>query len=496
MKTGKRAAFAAPCALLALLLLLPAFLFACAKEPAANDSSSDVSFQGDGPLVPSLGEADYSGRVLRVLSSGEEKAYGKEPFAADESVSEPVNDAVIQRNDMLEQSYGFTVEAEFVDDLRERVGRDLVAGTETYDVVSSGLQTLALLSADGSFLDLYAIPDSHLDLTANWWDTASIEDMTVMDHLFFATGDILLLDDESTRCVFYNKDIARDNELDDMAQLVRDGKWTLDEMYAMAKKVAADGDDGVMNVTGNDTWGIVGAIFDSFYLVLGCGCPQVEKNENGEPELAMLNERNVNAFLKVFDILNDNSCVAYIEQYYSWNDPDASKVKGQFYDGKSLFLLSIINDVNSPVLRNASIRYGILPYPKYDEAQDTYATTVDPYDFACVSIPYTCEDTDFVTFALEALAYTSQKYVTPQYYDRTLKNKRFPDDDDSPEMLDILFSNRLVDISVAFNWDDCIQYYNNIMFGHTPEVQSYVEGRQSAFDAAKEKTLEALWNME
>lgn len=492
MKTGKRTAFAVPCTLLALLLLLPVFLFACAEESADTDASSGVSPQESGPLVPSLGEADYGGRVLRVLSTGEEMAYGKEPFAADETITELVNDAVIQRNHMLEQSYGFTVEAEFVDDLRERISRDLAAGTETYDVVSSGLQTLALLSADGSFLDLYSIPDSHLDLTASWWDTAAIEDMTIMDRLFFATGDILLLDDESTRCVFYNKDIAEDNELGDMAQMVRDGTWTLDEMYAMAKKVAADGDDGIMNVTGNDTWGIVGAIFDSFYLVLGCDCPQVEKNENDEPELAMLNERNVNAFLKVFDILSDDSCVAYIEQYYSWNDPEAPTVKGQFYDGKSLFLLSVVNDVNSPVLRNASIRYGILPYPKYDEAQDTYATTVDPYDFYCVSIPYTCEDTDFVTFALEALAYTSRTYVTPQYYERTLKNKRFPDDDDSPEMLDILFSNRLVDISVAFNWDDCIQYYNNIMFGHTPEVQSYVESHRSAFEAAKEKTLETL----
>ena len=82
--------------------------------------------------------------------------------------------------------------------------------------------------------------------------------------------------------------------------------------------------------------------------------------------------------------------------------------------------------------------------------------------------------------------------VTPEYYDRTLKYKRFLDDDDSPEMLDILFSNRLVDISVAFNWDDCIQYYNQLVYTATPQLSSFVEQHENAFNAAMNKTVEKL----
>lgn len=117
---------------------------------------------------------------------------------------------------------------------------------------------------------------------------------------------------------------------------------------------------------------------------------------------------------------------------------------------------------------------------------------IDPYRFQVLSIMIGCRDTDFVTFALEALAYTSRRMVTPEYYDRTLKNKRFLDDDDSPEMLDIIFSNRMVDLSVAFNWDDCIQYYNNLVFTETPQLVSFVEQHESKFNSEMNETIEFL----
>jgi hypothetical protein len=87
------------------------------------------------------------------------------------------------------------------------------------------------------------------------------------------------------------------------------------------------------------------------------------------------------------------------------------------------------------------------------------------------------------------MAYLGETMVTPEYYERTLKNKRFPDDDGSPEILEIIFSNRLVDISVAFNWDDCIQYYNNIMRANG-DVVSYVEKVRDRFEIAMNQTVE------
>ncbi len=98
---------------------------------------------------------------------------------------------------------------------------------------------------------------------------------------------------------------------------------------------------------------------------------------------------------------------------------------------------------------------------------------------------------DFLTFALEALAYTSRRIVTPEYYDRTLQLKRF-EDDESPAILDVIFSNKKVDISIVYNWADCIQWYNNMLFADSGDIISYVDRRKDVFDSEMQETLGAI----
>lgn len=483
--------------LMATLLLATCFVMAsCDNETATTESSEAGAGETpeDKTLVPTLDDTkDHAGKVLRVLAQEKEGvAFAQEPFGAHEVNSEPVNDACINRFALLEQTYGFTVEAEFVetwDEFPKRVEQDFLTGTATYDVVSGGITNLAPFAAEGMLMDLNAIADSHLSLNETWWDKASQDDMTIAGKLFFATGDIILLDDEFTMCMFYNKGLVDDYGLENPSALVKSGEWTLDKMYEMATVVAHDTDNGTMEVTGKDVWGLVCVLFDTYKLVMGADAPQVVKNDKGLPELAMDREYNLKAFDVVYEIMTDKQVTAVRENYYAWNDPNAGIVVDQFFDGRALFMMNTISAVNSAKMREANIRYGILPMPKYSADQENYATTVDPYSFTCVSIVTSCEDTAFVTFALEAMAYLGETMVTPEYYDRTLKNKRFPDDDDSPEILDLIFSNRLVDISVAFNWDDCIQYYNNIM-GANGDVVSYVEKVRSRFEIAMNQTVE------
>lgn len=480
--------------LLAVLMLATCFVMAsCKEQPAGGESSTAGVVEEDKTLVPTLDDTkEHAGKVLRVLAQEKEGvAFAQEPFGASEVNSEPVNDACINRFAILEQTYGFTVEAEFVEtwgEFPERVKQDFMTGTATYDVISGGITTLAPFAAEGMLMDLNSIENSNLSLNESWWDKATQDDMTIAGKLFFATGDIILLDDEFTMCMFYNKGLVDDYGLENPSALVKSGEWTLDKMYEMATEVAHDTDNGTMEVTGEDVWGLVGVLFDTYKLVMGADAPQVVKNEKGLPELAIDREYNLKAFEAVHEIMSDRQVTAVCEHFYAWNDPDAGTVVGQFYVGRSLFMINTISAVNTAAMREANIRYGILPMPKYSVEQENYATTVDPYSFTCISIREGCEDTDFVTFALEAMAYLGETMVTPEYYDRTLENKRFPDDDDSPEILEIIFSNRLVDISVAFNWDDCIQYYNQIM-GSGGDVVSYVEKVRNRFEIAMNETV-------
>ena len=100
-------------------------------------------------------------------------------------------------------------------------------------------------------------------------------------------------------------------------------------------------------------------------------------------------------------------------------------------------------------------------------------------------------DLDKVTFLMEAMAYYNRSEVTPLYYDTTLKSKRLLDES-SEEMLDIIFSNRIMDLANIFNWADCIQYYNNMIFNGSNAIASYMESRQPAMQAGIDDTIEAF----
>ena len=484
------------CILLVVLMAFGFILTSC--NDAGDESKAEVS-NVPTAYVPHLGETDkYNGKELVILASGAvvgaEQSFCKEAIDPGELNDEPVNDASFNRYQKLEQNYGFkvtTVWQEGYDPYIQRVRDDKAAGTDNYDVFITGLQTLCGLAAEGFFADLNTIENSNLQLDKPWWDQPFNEDMSIANHLYFATGDILMMDDENTRCILYNKDIVEDKGLENPAQLVYDHEWTLEKLYSMARAAANEGDgDGVMTVTGGDTWGLVQAAFESYTLILGSDCPIVSKDEDDIPRLAIMDDRNFDAFTKVLEICTDKTSVAYTEQYYAWNDPNASNVVANFKNGQALFYTTVISAVNGESLREADIRYGILPIPMYDEEQETYCTTINPYWFQAVSIKKNCSDMDFVTFALEAMAWTGKEYITPEYYERTLKNKRILDDDDSAEMLDIIFSNRIADVAICYNWDDCIQYYNRVLTTGATGLSSLVESEQDQFNTAMESTLE------
>ena len=142
-------------------------------------------------------------------------------------------------------------------------------------------------------------------------------------------------------------------------------------------------------------------------------------------------------------------------------------------------------------MRATTFNYGVLPTPKFDSDQERYVSAVNPYRFYAMAIPKVNNmDIDKVTFVLDAIAYLNKESVTPIYYEVTLKEKRFRDDD-APKMLDTIFANRCVDPSVIFDWDNCIQYYNRMLFAGQ-SVPAFMEANGEKLEDAMNKCIEEL----
>lgn len=293
-----------------------------------------------------------------MLTATKENVYNYSllPFGVEETTDEPVNDAIVERNEKLKAEYGFTIKNQFDLDFAEAVARvrnDISAGTVSYDVIDTGLTTLCTLASEGSFLDLYSIENSYLHLDESWWDHYAIEDISIANKLFFATGDILLEDDEYTYCVYYNKDIADKYNLESPEKLALEHEWTLDKMYEYCKVAAQDDGDGKMEPYHDDVWGGVSILFSSQAYIAGCGCLTVVKNEDDIPVLSMLDERNVSAALKVAEMMGDHSVYAYTE-YFENNG--ALGVISNFEKGKALFYQSTVSEAGTEKMRNADFR--------------------------------------------------------------------------------------------------------------------------------------------
>jgi len=97
------------------------------------------------------------------------------------------------------------------------------------------------------------------------------------------------------------------------------------------------------------------------------------------------------------------------------------------------------------------IDFGVLPVPKFDEAQDRYYCTVSPYTANFIAFPATMTEAERNGMIVEALSCESMYTLTPAYYDKTLNGKAVRDEESS-EMLDIIFSSTVMDLGHSFGW--------------------------------------------
>jgi hypothetical protein len=115
--------------------------------------------------------------------------------------------------------------------------------------------------------------------------------------------------------------------------------------------------------------------------------------------------------------------------------------------------------------------FGILPYFKYDEAQQNYYTTIGSWHSVFLGVPTGPQDLERTGIITEVLA--SESYdLTEAYYDKTLKGKTTRDEESSA-MLDLIFANRVYDLGWYFQFG-----------GYNEGVMNQFRNYQNAFASA------------
>ena len=143
-------------ALLLCILFTVSVFAACETKPQAESSTAsfDEPVGMSKQLLDHLGERDLKEFELVILSTTEKYVFGDIQFATDELNSDPVNDAIFERNNLIEDLYNCKISVQFCGEAEpflERVTTDCLSGTVNYQVVASGISSTGIpkLALDG-----------------------------------------------------------------------------------------------------------------------------------------------------------------------------------------------------------------------------------------------------------------------------------------------------------------------------------------------------------
>ena len=493
--------------LIALLMLVPTLASCSDNTPAetkettaqqetaqtaeSTDASADESETEDERIKPNIPEsADFGGDDITFLhwynTAWTETVRQSRDIYAEGITGDAINDAVYNRNVKIEDAYKVKIalQLEQSTDIASMVGQQVTSGDNTFDVVYQLLSAAPALIQKSYFHNLFNVPN--IDLEKPWWDQNSISSLSTMGILPLVSTSINVNDKDATAALAFNKTIASNNQLEDLYTLVREGKWTYDKLTEMAEATYNDSNgDGTM--TPDDVYGFLGGrdVIDSLYH--GSGSQFITKNENDEFVFTFGTERDVDVISKGIDIVNSS----WYFNHHAWKDQSDILYRQIFETGHGLFFWMRLDDVTN--MRAGDADFGIIPIPKYEEAQDKYYSLVSQHTTGLMSIPITCagDDLSMVGMVLEALAAESHYTLIPEYIETSLKTKNSRDAE-SADMLDIILGNRVFDPMNVYSFANFGDAIMDAADANNKDMASLIKSKQKLVNKSIEKVLKAV----
>lgn len=438
-----------------LLCMLSVMLISCSDTTDGNvDAPTEVS---DPTCTEAWDRFDvpnvkYDGHEYRILTAGN-VAYDDFSFSQDSDIV--LDSAQYQRKTRVETDFDVLIKLEVALNKSsfgngpgfQKIQTAVTSEDYAYELGLIGTYDVAALAMNNYLYDLKSV--KYINLNNSWWDKDANNDLDIGGLLFFTAGDLSVSNNNATFVLTFNNEMAAGvSDMKDPYQLVKDGKWTYDELKVMSKKVSADVDgNDVMNM--RDKYGMVVWDYAVLAVVNSVGVRCCTVDEGGSVSLSLNDERTVAALGKWAEITYDKETAIYNQRYGRANDT----LREMWEENRAMFGNTLITNVHE--MRMMEADFGILPYPKLTEDQTRYYSTFVSYNGQFICMPILQEDIERAGIIAEALAYYGQQYVRSAFYEKTLGVTAR--DNESIEMLDVILSNYIYDLG----WYYSVGAYNS-----------------------------------
>lgn len=471
--------------LLAALLLAPSMLTSCSDSAVNSDDttadtstvsapsaeSTSVETEAETTIISDdLPDEDFGGYAFRILSC---VFYNKELatyITNDELTGVPVDDALYNSKTNIEDR--FKVGISWIETGNETAGLNTAknainAGDDAFDILIGHDGNTVGLGKSGLLRNMYDLDEFNFEKP--WWPNNAVESWTVAGKMFAASSYISYCGIHWTRAMTVNKDWAEELQMEIPYEAVREGKWTLDMLNTLTEDVSYDV-DGNGKINEKDKVGFTSGAQTWYCLQEGVDLPIYRRDESGNIYLDLDVDR-ADKFLEIMRTLTQK------DRYVSSGDFGIK----MFENGNALFAYTQVGDAYD-YYRISDVRYGFLPTPKLDEAQENYINCCTDVPWA---IPKTVmgEQQHVVGTICEAMSAYNYNHVLPVYLEGALKS-RAADSADDTEMLQIIADTRTIGFAYGYGLQ-----INNIL----GDILDNGQGAASYFKS-KEKIAEKALN--
>lgn len=418
--------------------------------------------------IPTL---NFNGKSFRVLYHGDEKFI--RDIVAESENGEIVNDAVYERNLITEERLNVKIVPVEVGsgsfDVINAARTATLAMDDSYDLIVGHAIRTAVGVTEGLFIDWNTIP--YIDTSRPWWNNSAVEQLTVGGKSYLLCGDYSTVTLGATYCMYFNKTLGENYgyPADKMYSTVLDGNWTVDTMKSVIKDLTVDlNGDGQMDE--NDLYGLSTTTESpAVAYQWAFDAPMTRKGTDGYPVMA----NDYDKWSSIVDTL-----------YNLYYETDGTYVYTTATNSDMLFrqnqaFLFNNNFIISFSFRDLEIDYGIIPYPKFNAAQEEYKSMADGYH-SLFAVSKAATDLELIGAVTELLNAESYRRVVPAYYEIALKVK-YARDVESVQIMDIILAGCTFDFGYFYdNWIGFAFMLQDFMREKSKDFSSYYAKRENA----------------
>ncbi|MBQ8552097.1 MAG: hypothetical protein IJ428_04710 [Clostridia bacterium] len=428
-------------ALLALLML-SATAVGCGSDTGVNDpatETADGNTTDEAVETSVLDTLDYGNETFTIRMSNSILSSHEMMVGPEEAKGDEIDIATYNRNMEVEERLGVKFAYEYTDNNWDTVAASarqyIMSGEDTFDLIVDDQLGLSTVAAEGLFVN--ALDCKYFDFDEDcWWYDYMKEISVGNDEIYMLVGDYFINVLDRAFVIYTNMDILNDAvgmTKEELYQTVLDGNWTYDKFNELITKAYND-ENGNTVRDSDDRYGLLisNKAGSMISFVYSSDIQFITRDEDGYPELSMNGERAQQVFEKLRTITTNEST------RFNNVGMDTSDQTTMFMNGQGLFVVdSCFADFKK--LRDMKYDLGLVPYPKVDENQESYNTTM--WDVSEVGvIPTTAKDPDMSSAVVQALCEASKEILIPAYYETALKVK-YTRDDITARVIDLIYDN-------------------------------------------------------